>query len=99
LSPLRRRVSSPARCRRAHDDHGRGALRTQPPHAGGDVLDEVAPTARAAAAAIEKGIADLTTLDRAATLADVGNVAVFAASHWAQAPATKLNITGGTVPD
>jgi 3-oxoacyl-[acyl-carrier protein] reductase len=62
-------------------------------------LDEVAPTARTAAAAIEKGIADLTTLDRAATLADVGNVAVFAASHWAHASATNLNITGGTVPD
>ena len=39
-------------------------------------------------------------LGRAATLADVGNVAVFAASDWSAAlTATKLNMTGGTVAD
>jgi NAD(P)-dependent dehydrogenase (short-subunit alcohol dehydrogenase family) len=50
--------------------------------------------------AIEKSIADRTMLRRAATLADVGNAAVFAASDWSRAlTATKLNITCGTVPD
>jgi 3-oxoacyl-[acyl-carrier protein] reductase len=45
-------------------------------------------------------IADLTMTGRPATLADVGNVAVFAASEWARTlTATKLNITGGTVVD
>jgi 3-oxoacyl-[acyl-carrier protein] reductase len=39
-------------------------------------------------------------LGRAATLDDVGNAAVFAASDWSRAlTATKLNLTGGTVPD
>lgn len=50
--------------------------------------------------AIEKSIAKQTMLRRAATLADVGNAAVFAASDWSRAlTATKLNITCGTVPD
>jgi 3-oxoacyl-[acyl-carrier protein] reductase len=50
--------------------------------------------------AIEKSIADRSMLGRAATLADVGNVAVFAASDWsASLTATKLNMTGGTVAD
>jgi enoyl-[acyl-carrier-protein] reductase (NADH) len=41
-----------------------------------------------------------TMLKRAATLEDVGNVAVFAASDWARTmTATALNITGGAVPD
>jgi NAD(P)-dependent dehydrogenase (short-subunit alcohol dehydrogenase family) len=49
---------------------------------------------------IAQGIADLTMLGRPATLADVGNVAVFAASDWARTlTATKLNITCGTVVD
>jgi 3-oxoacyl-[acyl-carrier protein] reductase len=49
---------------------------------------------------IAAGIADLTMLGRPASLADVGNVAVFAASDWARMlTATKLNITGGTVVD
>ena len=38
-----------------------------------------------------------TLLGRAATLADVGNAAVFAASDWARTmTATSLNITCGT---
>jgi 3-oxoacyl-[acyl-carrier protein] reductase len=41
-----------------------------------------------------------TMLKRAATLEDVGNVAVFAASDWARTmTATALNITGGAVAD
>ena len=47
-----------------------------------------------------EAIADGSMLGRAATLADVGNVAVFAASDWGRSlTATKLNMTGGTVPD
>jgi 3-oxoacyl-[acyl-carrier protein] reductase len=39
-------------------------------------------------------------LKRAATLEDVGNAAVFAASDWARTmTATALNITCGAVPD
>ena len=50
--------------------------------------------------AVEKSIAERTMLGRAATLADVGNAAVFAASDWSRAlTGTKLNITCGTVPD
>jgi 3-oxoacyl-[acyl-carrier protein] reductase len=41
-----------------------------------------------------------TMLKRAATLEDVGNAAVFAASDWARTmPATALNLTGGAVVD
>jgi hypothetical protein len=41
-----------------------------------------------------------TMLKRAATLEDVGNAAVFAASDWARTmTATALNITCGAVPD
>jgi 3-oxoacyl-[acyl-carrier protein] reductase len=51
-------------------------------------------------AGIEKSIADATMLGRAASLADLGNAAVFAASDWSRAlTATKLNITCGAVPD
>jgi 3-oxoacyl-[acyl-carrier protein] reductase len=50
--------------------------------------------------AVEKSIAGASMLGRAATLADVGNAAVFAASDWSRAlTATKLNITCGTVAD
>jgi NAD(P)-dependent dehydrogenase (short-subunit alcohol dehydrogenase family) len=50
--------------------------------------------------AIAKSIEDVTMLGRAATLADVANTAVFAASDWAKAlTATKLNITCGSVVD
>jgi 3-oxoacyl-[acyl-carrier protein] reductase len=50
--------------------------------------------------AIGKSIAKHTMLGRAATLEDVGNAAVFAASDWGRAlTATKLNITCGTIPD
>jgi 3-oxoacyl-[acyl-carrier protein] reductase len=50
--------------------------------------------------AVEKSIAERTMLGRAATLADVGNAAVFAASDWSRAlTGTKLNITCGSVPD
>ena len=49
--------------------------------------------------AVEKSIAERTMLGRAATLADVGNAAVFAASDWSRAlTGTKLNITCGSVP-
>ena len=49
---------------------------------------------------ITKGIEDLTMLGRAASLADVGNAAVFAASDMARAlTATKLNITCGSIVD
>jgi 3-oxoacyl-[acyl-carrier protein] reductase len=49
---------------------------------------------------IAEGIAASTMLGRAATLADVANAAVFAASDWAAAmTATKLNITCGTFVD
>jgi NAD(P)-dependent dehydrogenase (short-subunit alcohol dehydrogenase family) len=51
-------------------------------------------------AGVEKTIADGTMLGRAASLADLGNAAVFAASDWSRAlTATKLNITCGAVPD
>lgn len=51
-------------------------------------------------AAIGKSIARGTMLGRAATLADVGNAAVFAASDLSRAlTATRLNITCGAVPD
>jgi 3-oxoacyl-[acyl-carrier protein] reductase len=50
--------------------------------------------------AVEKSIAEQTMLGRAATLLDLANAAVFAASDWGRAlTATKLNITCGTVPD
>ena len=50
--------------------------------------------------AVEKSIAERTMLGRAATLADVGNAAAFAASDWSRAlTGTKLNITCGSVPD
>ena len=50
--------------------------------------------------AVEETIAERTMLGRAATLADVGNAAVFAASDWSRAlTGTKLNITCGSVPD
>ena len=45
-------------------------------------------------------IAGKTMLRRAATLDDVGNAAVFAASDWARSiTASALNITGGSVVD
>lgn len=50
--------------------------------------------------AITEEIAGHTMLGRAASLADVGNVAVFAASDLARSmTATALNITGGSVVD
>jgi enoyl-[acyl-carrier-protein] reductase (NADH) len=50
--------------------------------------------------AIGKEIAAATMLGRAATLADVGNAAAFAASDWARSlTATKINITAGSVVD
>lgn len=50
--------------------------------------------------AVEKSIAERTMLGRAATLADVGNTAVFAASDWSRAlTGTKLKVTCGSVPD
>lgn len=49
---------------------------------------------------MEKSIARNTMLGRPATLADVGNAAVFAASDWSRAlTGTKLNITCGGVAD
>lgn len=50
--------------------------------------------------AIIEDIGRRTMLGRAATLEDVGNVAVFAASDWARSvTATAINITCGTVVD
>lgn len=50
--------------------------------------------------AITEAIEQRTMLNRAATLADVGNVAAFAASDWARTiTATKLNITAGAQVD
>jgi enoyl-[acyl-carrier-protein] reductase (NADH) len=50
--------------------------------------------------AITADIAERTMLKRAATLEDVGNVAVFAASDWARTmTATALNITCGAEVD
>jgi 3-oxoacyl-[acyl-carrier protein] reductase len=61
------------------------------------LTDDIPPKAREA---IGKGIADATMLGRAATLADVGNAAAFAASDWARSlTATKINLTGGSVVD
>jgi NAD(P)-dependent dehydrogenase (short-subunit alcohol dehydrogenase family) len=49
---------------------------------------------------IVRGIERATMLDRTATLADVGNVAAFAASDWASSmTATALNITCGATVD
>lgn len=49
---------------------------------------------------ITEQIAGRTMLGRPATLEDVGNTAVFAASDWARSmTATKLNITGGATID
>jgi NAD(P)-dependent dehydrogenase (short-subunit alcohol dehydrogenase family) len=49
---------------------------------------------------IAEGTAASTLLGRAATLADVANAAVFAASDWAASmTATKLNITAGSFVD
>ena len=51
-------------------------------------------------ARIEAGIVDTTMLGRAATLDDVGNAAVFAASDWARTvTASKINITCGGFVD
>jgi 3-oxoacyl-[acyl-carrier protein] reductase len=50
--------------------------------------------------AITRSIVEGTLLGRAATLDDVGNAAVLAASDYARAmTATKVNITCGAVPD
>ena len=50
--------------------------------------------------AITQSLVDSTMLKRAATLEDVGNVAVFAASDWARTmTATTLNITSGREVD
>jgi 3-oxoacyl-[acyl-carrier protein] reductase len=50
--------------------------------------------------AVIDDIVEGTMLKRAATLEDVGNVAVFAASDWARTmTATALNITCGSVVD
>ena len=62
-------------------------------------IPEGIPDARTRSA-VEKSIAERTMLGRAATLADVGNAAVFVASDWSRAlTGTKLNITCGSVPD
>jgi NAD(P)-dependent dehydrogenase (short-subunit alcohol dehydrogenase family) len=67
----------------------------------GGVPESIGPdTPEKTRQAIAKGIEELTMLRRAATLEDVGNTAVFAASDWAKAlTATKLNMTCGTIAD
>ena len=60
-------------------------------------VPESIPESFAAREAITRDTVDRTLLGRAATLADVGNAAVFAASDWSAAmTATSLNITCGT---
>ncbi len=50
--------------------------------------------------AVTESIEGVSMLGQAATLADVGNAAVFAASDWSRTlTATKLNMTCGTVAD
>jgi hypothetical protein len=67
--------------------------------------DEVVPFAHLAMYAERLPLASVflagrTMLERAATLADVGNVAAFAASdHASIITGTAINITGGTVVD
>ncbi len=63
-------------------------------------IPETLPENFAGRQAIIDGIEGRTMLHRAATLADVGNVAAFAASDYARSmTATALNITGGSVVD
>ncbi|MFI1393825.1 SDR family NAD(P)-dependent oxidoreductase [Streptomyces sp. NPDC020681] len=63
-------------------------------------VPESLPEGVAGAKAIVESIEELTMLGRAASLADVGNVAAFAASDMARSmTATALNITCGTVVD
>jgi NAD(P)-dependent dehydrogenase (short-subunit alcohol dehydrogenase family) len=61
-------------------------------------VPETLPPDFEAAEAITESITAQTMLNRAATLDDVGNVAVFAASDWARTiTASALNITCGSV--
>jgi hypothetical protein len=63
-------------------------------------IPETMPEGFAGREAIAKGIEGRTMLGRAAALADVGQVAVFAASDHARSmTATALNITCGSVVD
>jgi 3-oxoacyl-[acyl-carrier protein] reductase len=63
-------------------------------------VPESIPEGFAGREAITEDIAGRTMLKRAATLADVGNVAAFAASdHASIITGTAVNITGGTVVD
>jgi enoyl-[acyl-carrier-protein] reductase (NADH) len=51
-------------------------------------------------AEVEPGMAESTLLGRTATLADVGNVAVFAASDWARTiTGAAINMTCGAMLD
>ena len=77
---------------------GRHGVRVLGLHTGG--LPESLPADFDGRQAITDMIVDKTMLKRAATFADVGNVAVFAASDLAAAmTATSLNITCGAVTD
>ena len=61
-------------------------------------VPESIPEADPARAAIEAGIRQASLLKRAATLADVGNVAVFAASDLARTiTATEINLSCGAI--
>lgn len=63
-------------------------------------IPESLPEDFSARAAVTEQIEGRTMLGRAATLADVGNAAVVAASGWARAiTATSINITCGTIVD
>lgn len=63
-------------------------------------VTETLPEGFAGREAIVEDIEGRTMLGRAATLADVGHVAAFAASHYARSmTGTALNITGGSVVD
>jgi enoyl-[acyl-carrier-protein] reductase (NADH) len=63
-------------------------------------VPETIPQGAEGMQAVIDDIVEGTMLKRAATLEDVGNVAVFAASDWARTmTATALNITCGSVVD
>ncbi|MBB4661324.1 SDR family NAD(P)-dependent oxidoreductase [Conexibacter arvalis] len=63
-------------------------------------VPESIPASFAGREAIERSITELTMLGRAATLEDVGNAAVFAASDWARTmTAATINVSCGALID
>jgi NAD(P)-dependent dehydrogenase (short-subunit alcohol dehydrogenase family) len=79
-------------------EYGRSGVRTVTLRTGG--IPETIPSGMPGADAIVHSIEDATLLGRAATLADVGNAAAFAASDRAAAmTAATINISAGTLVD